>query len=220
MEPIVVSWSGGKDSALALYRALIEKKYEVKTLFTTISKEYNRVSMHGIRRELLEKQAKAIGMPLYIISLSKNVTNEEYESIMQREMNRFKSNSTNIVVFGDIFLEEIRKYRENNLSKVGMNALFPLWGKSTKALAREFLDLGFKAIITCVDTTQLDGSFVGNKFNEEFLSSIPSSVDPCGENGEFHTFVFDGPLFLHPVHFKVGRIVLRENRFYFIDLIR
>lgn len=219
MEPIVVSWSGGKDSALALYRALIEKKYKVKTLFTTISAEYNRVSMHGVRRKLLEKQAKSIRMPLRVIRLPKDVSMEKYESIMRQEMNRFKSKDINNVIFGDIFLEDVRKYRETNLSKIGMNALFPLWDKSSQVLAKEFLDLGFKAIITCVDSTYLDGSFIGRMFNEQFLSSIPSNVDPCGENGEFHTFVFDGPIFSRMVQFKKAEIMFRDNRFYFIDLV-
>jgi uncharacterized protein (TIGR00290 family) len=219
MEPIVVSWSGGKDSAFALYRTLIERKYEVKTLFTTISAEYNRVSMHGVRRKLLERQAKSIKMPLRVIRLPKDVSMEKYESIMRQEMNRFKSKDINNVIFGDIFLEDVRKYRETNLSKIGMNALFPLWDKSSQVLAKEFLDLGFKAIITCVDSTYLDGSFIGRMFNEQFLSSIPSNVDPCGENGEFHTFVFDGPIFSRMVQFKKAEIMFRGNRFYFIDLV-
>lgn len=175
--------------------------------------------MHGVRRKLLEKQAKSIRMPLRVIRLPKDVSMEKYESIMRQEMNRFKSKDINNVIFGDIFLEDVRKYRETNLSKIGMNALFPLWDKSSQVLAKEFLDLGFKAIITCVDSTYLDGSFIGRMFNEQFLSSIPSNVDPCGENGEFHTFVFDGPIFSRMVQFKKAEIMFRDNRFYFIDLV-
>jgi uncharacterized protein (TIGR00290 family) len=188
-------------------------------LFTTISEEYNRVSMHGVRKELLEKQANSIGIPLITISLPKNISNEEYEEVMYREMLDFKCHRVYHVVFGDIFLEDIKEYREKNLSKIGMNAIFPLWKiKDTQELAREFIDLGFKAIITVVDSNFLDKSYAGNMFNKEFIDSLPSEVDPCGENGEFHTFVFDGPIFFNPVKFQKGEIVLRDNRFYFIDL--
>jgi uncharacterized protein (TIGR00290 family) len=218
MLSVLISWSGGKDSTLALY-LLNKQKYEVKTLFTTISSEYNRVSMHGIRSDLLEKQSNSIGIPLHIVSLPKNTTNEEYGMIMEKEMAYFKTKLINTVIFGDIFLEDVRKYRESNLSKIGMSAVFPLWKKDTAGLAREFIDMGFKAIITAVDSNFLDKSFVGKLFNREFLKLLPSNVDPCGENGEFHTFVFDGPLFSYPVEFKLGKIVFRDNRFYYIDLI-
>jgi len=219
MELIAVSWSGGKDSALALYYSLLEKKYKVHSLLTTFSAEYNRTSMHGIRIELLEKQVQSIGIPINLISLPKDVSNDEYEQIMRKEMNDLKSHQVLNVVFGDIFLEDIRKYRESNLSKIGMTALFPLWGKNSRDLASEFIDLGFKAIITCVDSTYLDESYIGKLYDKEFLFSLPSNVDLCGENGEFHTFVFDGPIFSHPIQFKTGEIVFREDRFYYIDLI-
>lgn len=218
MEPVIISWSGGKDSVLALY-LLNRKDFNVKTLITTISRDYNRVSMHGIRKKLLEEQAKSIGIPLLTISLPKDTTNEEYEQIMKREMLYFKSHRIYHVVFGDIFLEDIRKYRELNLSKIGMKALFPLWKKDTKILAESFINLGFKAIITSVDSKYLEGSYVGKLYNNDFIDSLPSSVDPCGENGEFHSFVFDGPLFSYPIQFQKGEIVFRENRFYYIDLI-
>ncbi len=191
----------------------------MRALLTTISEEYNRVSMHGVRKELLEKQAKSLGIPLITISLPKNISNEEYAEIMHREMLDFKCHRVYHVVFGDIFLEDIREYREANLSKIGMKAIFPLWKKKdTKELAIEFIDLGFKAIITVVDSNFLDKSYAGNMFNKEFIDSLPSEVDPCGENGEFHTFVFDGPIFFNPVKFQKGEIVFRDNRFYFIDL--
>jgi uncharacterized protein (TIGR00290 family) len=218
MKHVIISWSGGKDSALALY-FLNKKKYEVKSLFTTVSIEYNRISMHGVRRKLLEKQAKSIGLSFHLTALPKNVSNEEYGEIMKKEMLYFKSKSIYHVVFGDIFLEDIKDYRESNLSKIGMKAIFPLWKKNTEELAREFINLGFKAIITSVDSKVLESSHVGNIYNYKFLNSLPSNVDPCGENGEFHTFVFDGPLFSHPIRFQKGEIVFRENRFYFIDLI-
>jgi len=174
--------------------------------------------MHGVRKELLEKQANSIGIPLITISLPKDTTNEEYEKIMKREMLYFKSHRIYHVVFGDIFLEDIRKYRESNLSKIGMKAIFPLWKKSSKDLARQFLDLGFKAIITCVDSNFLNSDFVGEFFDDNFLQALPSNVNYCGENGEFHTFVFDGPIFFNPVKFQKGEIVFRDDRFYFIDL--
>jgi len=175
--------------------------------------------MHGVRKELLEKQAKSIGIPLLTISLPKEVSNEEYETIMKREMLYFKSHRVYHVVFGDIFLEDIRTYRESNLSKIGMKALFPLWKKDTKELAESFINLGFKAIITSVDSKFLEGSNIGKIYNNDFIDSLPSSVDPCGENGEFHSFVFDGPIFSYPIQYQKGEIVFRENRFYYIDLI-
>ncbi len=217
MEPVIISWSGGKDSVLALF-LLNREKFNVRTLITSISEEYNRVSMHGVRKELLEKQANSIGIPLITISLPKDTTNEEYEKIMKREMLYFKSHRIYHVVFGDIFLEDIRKYRESNLSKIGMKAIFPLWKKSSKDLAKQFLDLGFKAIITCVDSNFLNSDFVGEFFDDNFLQALPSNVNYCGENGEFHTFVFDGPIFFNPVKFQKGEIVFRDDRFYFIDL--
>ena len=219
MKSIAVSWSGGKDSALALYYSLLEKNYKVNSLLTTVSAEYNRISMHGIRVELLEKQIQSIGIPVNLISLPKDVSNDEYEEIMRKEMINLKSHQVLNVVFGDIFLEDIREYRKSNLSKIGMKALFPLWGKNSRELAREFIDLGFKAIITCVDSTYLNDSYIGQIYNDNFLSSLPSNIDPCGENGEFHTFVFDGPIFSFPINFKKGDIVFREERFYFIELI-
>ncbi len=217
MEPVIVSWSGGKDSVLALY-FLNKDEFNVRTLITTISESYNRVSMHGVRKELLEKQAKSIGIPLLTIPLPKDITNEEYEKIMKREMLYFKSHRVYKVVFGDIFLEDIRKYREANLSKIEMKAIFPLWKRDTKELAENFIESGFKAIITSVDSNSLEGSYVGRLFDWDFLQALPSNVDYCGENGEFHSFVFDGPNFSYPIHFQKGDIIFRENRFYYIDL--
>ncbi len=217
MEPVIISWSGGKDSVLALF-LLNREKFNVRTLITSISEEYNRVSMHGVRKELLEKQTNSIGIPLITISLPKDTTNEEYEKIMKQEMLYFKSHRIYHVVFGDIFLEDIRNYRESNLSKIGMKAIFPLWKKDTKELAHLFINLGFKAIITSVDSKFLEGSFVGKIFDREFINSLPPDIDPAGENGEFHTFVFDGPIFINPVKFQRGEFVFRDDRFYFVDL--
>ncbi|MFX1297800.1 MAG: diphthine--ammonia ligase [Promethearchaeota archaeon] len=217
MEPVIISWSGGKDSVLALY-LLNRQDCNVRTLITTISEEYNRVSMHGVRKELLEEQAKSIGIPLLTISLPKDTSNDEYEKIMKREMLYFKSHRVYHVVFGDIFLEDIRNYRESNLSKIGMKAIFPLWKKNTMELAKLFINLGFKAILTSVDSSLLEGSYIGRLFDQDFLDLLPPEVDPCGENGEFHSFVFDGPIFSYPIQFQKGEKVVRENRFFYIDL--
>ena len=220
MELIAVSWSGGKDSALALYYSQLEKKYKVHSLLTTVSAEYNRISMHGIRIELLEKQIQSIGIPINMISLPKDVSNDEYEEIMKKEMINLKSHQVLNVVFGDIFLEDIRKYRESNLSKIGMKALFPLWGKNSRELAKEFIDAGFKAIIVAVKADILSEKYLGRILSEELAQEFENmGIDSCGENGEFHTFVFDGPIFSHPIQFKTGEIVFREDRFYYIDLI-
>jgi uncharacterized protein (TIGR00290 family) len=219
MKSVLFSWSGGKDSTLALYKVLKEKKYNIKELFTTVSAEYNRISMHGVRRELLEKQAKSLGFNIRIIKLPKDVGNDEYGVIMEKEMLLYKSKNFYHVIFGDIFLEDVREYRDSNLSKIGLKALFPLWGKNSREIAEEFINLGFQAIVTCTDSNYLDDSYIGKLYDEDFLLSLPSNVDPSGENGEFHTFVFDGPIFSYPIQFKKGEIVFRENRFYFIDLI-
>ncbi|MBD3338074.1 MAG: diphthine--ammonia ligase [Candidatus Lokiarchaeota archaeon] len=219
MRPVIVSWSGGKDSALALYEILASTKYEVKTLFTTLSIEYERVSMHGIRKELLLKQTKSLSLHLRIISLPKDTSNATYANIMKKEMSIYKSQGIEYVAFGDIFLEDIRSYREENLKKLNMEAVFPLWGKDSLKLAHKFINLGFKAIVTSIDIKYLPKTFVGKNFNEDFLNNLPKNVDPCGENGEFHTFVYDGPLFSFPIRFQSGKTVLRDQRFYFLDLI-
>jgi len=218
-EPILVAWSGGKDSALALNEIQSNDEYEIKALLTTITADYARVSMHGFRTELLEGQANALGLDLETVFISKNCTIEEYDSRMREVLEKYLALGVKTVMFGDIFLEDVRRARENNLVQVGMNALFPLWKSDTKQLANRFIELGFKAVITCVDSTLLDGSFVGRDFDSEFISELPSSVDPCGENGEFHSFVYDGPNFKHQIKFTKGEIVLRDDRFYFSDLI-
>lgn len=218
VEKVVISWSGGKDSALALQSIILGHEYEIASLMTTVNAAYGRISIHGVRRSLLQKQAASLGIPLLEIFLSSNITNESYGRIMEREMRKLKEAKIGKVVFGDLFLEDVRKYREKNLKKVGMEAVFPLWGRSTKEVVEQFLQTGFKAIVTCVDTTQLDGSFAGLEINADFIADLPAGVDPCGENGEFHTFVFDGPIFSTPVRFSKGEIVLRDNRFMFADL--
>ena len=174
--------------------------------------------MHGVRRELLEMQARSIGIPLETVSITKDASNEEFEEKIGKVLKRYRDMSVLTVVFGDIFLEDLRKYREENLEKAGMKALFPVWKRNTTEIAGEFIDLGFKAVITCVDTRMLDGSFAGREYDMNFIAALPENVDPSGENGEFHSFVYDGPIFKKPVPIKRGKSVLRDGRFCFCDI--
>ncbi|WP_164917286.1 diphthine--ammonia ligase [Clostridium sp. JN-9] len=217
-EKIILSWSGGKDSALALYE-LMRQGYTDITLLTTITDKYERISMHGVRKALLEKQAKSIGCYLEKVYITPESTNEEYEKKMEETMNRYKKLGAAKVAFGDIFLEDIRKYREENLRRAGMEAIFPLWGRDTKEIADTFINLGFKSIITCVDTKVLNGDFSGRLYDKNFLANLPENINSCGENGEFHSFAFDGPIFKERINFSVGKRVLRDERFNFCDLI-
>lgn len=218
-EKTILSWSGGKDSALALHEIQASRAFEVVALLTTVTEDYGRSSMHGIRRPLIRQQADAVGVPLEEVCLSRVSSNEEYESRMRELLERYKVQGVSAVVFGDIFLEDVRRYREDKLASIGMKGVFPLWGKGTAALARTFLRLGFKAVITCVDSEQMDPAYAGKDFDEPLLRSLPARVDPCGENGEFHSFVHDGPIFGHPILFSRGDVVLREERFSYCDLI-
>ena len=218
-EKVLFSWSGGKDSAIALYEIQKSKSYEILALLTTITEDYDRVSMHGLRRSLLERQANSLGISLEKVFITKDASNEEYESKMKEALLRYKNAGVHSVVFGDIFLQDVRKYREENLSKIGMNGVFPIWRRNTTALAHTFIDLGFKAVTICIDSNVLDKRFAARDFDKQFLSQLPPTVDPCGENGEFHSFVYDGPIFKENILFKKGEIVLRDNRFYYCDLI-
>ena len=218
VEKVIVAWSGGKDSALALYK-IQREGFAVSALLTTVTEEYNRISMHGVRQVLLERQSRSLGLPLEKVFIPPETCNEVYEARMAAALAKYAKQGVGTVVFGDVFLEDIRAYRENQLSKVGMKTCFPLWNKPSRELAHEFLHLGFKAIITCVDSKALDGSFVGKLFDEKFLSDLPPTVDPCGENGEFHSFVYNGPNFIEQILFRKGKSVVRDNRFYFCDLI-
>jgi uncharacterized protein (TIGR00290 family) len=217
-EPVLLGWSGGKDSALALQEILKEDKYSI-TLLTTITEDYKRISMHGVREELLQAQADSLNLPLAKVYIPKECSNEDYDRLMENALKRYLSSGYRSMIFGDIFLEGIREYREKNLAKVDMKALFPLWGKSTEELSKTFIQNNFRAIITCVDNTALDESFTGRIYDERFLEDVPDNVDPCGENGEFHSFVFDGPVFKKPVQYTKGEVVLKNNRFYFCDLL-
>lgn len=219
MEKVLVSWSGGKDSVLALHEILKDKTYQVSALLTTITADYNRISMHGVRRSLLEQQVASLGFPLEKVLISRNASNEEYEEHMGQVLAKYKAAGITSVVFGDIFLEDLRKYREEKLAILGLTGIFPLWKKNTRELALSFPALGFKAITTCVDTTQLGREFVGREIDQQFLANLPANVDPCGENGEFHSFGYDGPIFKQKISFSLGEVVLRENRFYYCDLV-
>jgi len=218
-EKILVSWSGGKDSVLSLYQIVKAEKFEISALLTVFTEDYDRVSMHGIRRIMLEKQVEYLGHSLEKIFIPKDASDKEYKSQMVNTLKKYLLHGIRSIIFGDIFLEDVRKYREENLSKIGMTALFPLWKKDTFQLAKEFIKLGFKSVITCVDSKNLSKNFVGRVFDKKFLSALPSNVDPMGENGEFHSFVYNGPLFKRRVKFELGDIVLRDGRFYFCDLI-
>lgn len=216
--PILLSWSGGKDSSLALYEIQKSGKYQIVSLITTVTKEYNRVSMHGLRTVLLEQQATSINIPLEMVFITKNAANDEYESNFNETLIRFKEAGIKQVVFGDLYLEDIKKYREALLKKIDIECNFPIWKRDTMKLAREFIDLGFKAIVICVDSNVLGKEFARREYNEEFLNDLPKGIDPCGENGEFHTFAYDGPIFKNPINHRLGEIVLRDQRFYYCDI--
>jgi uncharacterized protein (TIGR00290 family) len=217
-EKILFSWSSGKDSALALHSLINNRNFDILALLTTVTGDFGRISMHGVRQELLEKQAESIGLLLEKVVISKNSSNDEYEEKMKAVLLRYKNEGADSVAFGDIFLEDLKKHREENLAKIGMKGMFPLWKQSSYVLAKRFIELKFKAIVTCVDGKQLDGKFCGRVFDESFLSDLPRNVDCCGENGEFHSFVFDGPIFKKNILFSTGEIVKRVDRFYFCDL--
>ena len=218
-KPLVVSWSGGKDSTLALNEILNNTDYEVHTLITTVTEGYDRISIHGVRNELLEKQVQSIGLPLHKVSIPKDSKNEQYESALKKVLLKFKNEGINEIMFGDIFLQDVKKYRDELLDRLDMKGVYPIWKKDSKELARKFIELGFKAVTTCVDFQQIDKKFVGREYDSGFLNDLPGTADPCGENGEFHTFVYDGPLFNEKISFNKGEVVLRDNRFYYCDLI-
>lgn len=218
-QKVLCSWSGGKDSALALYEIQQSPQHNIAALLTTVTEEYQRISMHGVREILLDLQTHSLGLPVEKIPITKNATNEKYEASMKKTLACYQRQGVSAVVFGDIFLQDLRDYRERNLSTIGMKGIFPLWKKNTTELSRRFIRLGFKAVITCIDSQALDRKFVGRYYDEHFLSELPPAVDPCGEHGEFHSFVFDGPIFKKRLSVETGDIVQRDNRFCFCDLI-
>lgn len=206
----IFNWSGGKDSALALHKVRQSGQYIVQTLLTTISEPYQRISMHGVRTALLDQQAASLGLPCRKLFLPETPSMEAYEQLMASTLGALRAEGATVAIFGDIFLEDLRQYRENKLAELDLQAVFPLWGVPTTALIREFIGLGFKTITTCVNEKYLDQSFVGRVIDEDFLRDLPDNVDPCGENGEFHTFVFDGPIFRQPIAFEKGEVVYRK----------
>lgn len=203
----IFNWSSGKDSAFAIYKIMKSNQYEIVSLLTSISKENRRISMHGVREELLEIQAKSIGLPLLKMKIPNSTSMKIYDSIMKNILIGLKEKGVTHSIFGDIFLEDLRNYREEKLNKLGLKAEFPLWKQNTSELIQEFLDLGFKTIVTCVNEYYLDKSFVGRIIDDKFILALPENIDPCGENGEFHTFTFDGPIFRFPIEFKMGEII-------------
>ena len=217
-EPVLFCWSGGKDSCMALHQLRRDPLREVAALLTTVTEGFDRISMHGVRRILLERQAAALGLPLEIVTIPPKCVNTEYESRMEAMLLSWKKRGITEVAFGDIFLEDLREYREKNLARVGMKTLFPVWKRPTDKLVRDFIAQGFRAVTVCVDPKILDESFVGREIDAEFLATLPAAADPCGENGEFHSFVYDGPGFSAPVKFSIGEKVLRDG-FYFCDLL-
>jgi uncharacterized protein (TIGR00290 family) len=217
-QKVLVAWSGGKDSAMALYELRKAPGIAVVGLLTTVTEGYDRISMHGVRRALLERQAESLGLALERVDIPPDCPNQVYETRMQEVLERFQRRGVETVAFGDLSLEEIRRYRETSLAKIGMSGIFPVWGRNTRELLRDFLALGFKGVVVCVDTQQMPASFAGRMIDDAFLRDLPRSADPCGENGEFHTFVFDGPFFKEPIAFRTGEVEARDQ-FTFCDLV-
>jgi uncharacterized protein (TIGR00290 family) len=205
-----MNWSGGKDSALCLYQSLQSKKYHITHLLTSVNAAHDRISMHGVRRSLLNAQADAIGIPLQTIELPEQPDMAEYEQNMMDKVSELKNSGCTHAIFGDIFLEDLRKYREQKLNATDIQCVFPLWKIDTAVLVKEFIALGFKSIIVCVNEKYLDKSFCGRVIDESFLSDLPANVDPCGENGEFHSYVFEAPVFSRSISISKGEIVYKK----------
>jgi len=204
----IFCWSGGKDSAYCLNKVLIEKLFDVKYLLTTVNDKFKRISMHGVREELLDTQAESIGIPLLKVRVTEG-TNNEYERQMEKVLLQAKSEGINNVIFGDIFLEDLRLYRENNLAKVGMKGVFPIWKTDTTALISDFVNLQFKTVVCCTNDGYLGEEWMGREIDSSFIEQLPANVDPCGENGEFHTFCYDGPVFRKKIDFTIGEKVYK-----------
>ena len=220
-QPVVVSWSGGKDSTLMLERLLADPAVVVRALVTTVSTVYDRVSVHGVRRSILRAQADALGLPLHEVPLGATVTNDEYEQAFASGLQSLAEAypDTRSMAFGDLFLADVRAYREALMGRHGWTGVYPLWGEATVPLARYFVDRGYVATLSCVDTQQLDGAFAGRAYDHALLDALPSSVDPCGERGEFHTCVTAGPIFSRAIPVTTGERVLRDDRFQYCDLV-
>jgi uncharacterized protein (TIGR00290 family) len=217
-EPILFCWSGGKDSAMALHTLLHRSDIQIAALLTTVTEGYERISMHGVRRELLKRQAQSAHLPLHEVRIPPQCVNPIYEARMEDALRVYLEKGVRKVAFGDIFLEDLRAYREKNLARIGMTAIFPIWKRDTCELIRSFHANRFRAVAVCVDSKVLDPSFAGRELDESFFRDLPPHADPCGENGEFHTFVFDGPIFQSPIPIRTGEIVNRDG-FIFCDLL-
>ncbi len=220
------NWSSGKDASMSLFVLQQQGNFAIKKLVTTINSHYHRVSMHGLRTELLEKQAESIGIPLHKIELPRQPSMEDYTSIMKTNVDSFRNEGFSYTAFGDIYLEDLRKYRDDQLNPLGIQTVYPIWKKDPIELIKQFISLNFKAIIICVSSEFLDESWLGREIDENFLNDLPENVDPCGENGEFHTFCYDGPIFNDPVEFTKGESTYREyntesitSGFWFLDLL-
>lgn len=217
--PVVMSYSGGKDCTLALHVLKQDPNWQVVRLLTTANRDYRRTSMHGVRIELLQRQAVSLGLPLDIVWLDAGGDGRDYEDRMKQILKGYREQGIEQVAFGDLYLEDIREYRERLNASIGLKSLFPLWGIPSRELAERFIDDGFRAVIVCVDTEQLDRSFCGREYNSSLLKDLPASMDWCAEKGEFHTFCYDGPVFRQAIPFEKGERVLRDERFYYLDLL-
>lgn len=218
MKRTLLSWSSGKDSAWSLYILKKRNEYEIAGLLTTFNGDADRVAMHGVRRELVKAQAEAAGIPLWEIDLPWPCSNQDYESAMLKTCEKALVSGIECVAFGDLFLTDIREYREKQLRGAGLQPVFPVWGSPTRALAEEMIASGLRAKLTCIDTQQINADFAGREFNRKLLSELPAPADPCGENGEFHSFVYAGPMFSKPVPVEVGEVVVRDQ-FAYADLL-
>jgi uncharacterized protein (TIGR00290 family) len=218
MKRILLSWSSGKDSAWALHLLRQSGEYEIAGLLTTFNQEFNRVAMHGVRRALVEQQATAAGIPLWAVPLPWPCSNADYEAIMAHTCAKAVAEGIATIAFGDLFLEDVRAYREKQLKGTGLEPIFPVWGLPTPALARQMISAGLRARLTCVDAAKLDAAFAGREFDENLLNELPEETDPCGEKGEFHSFVYAGPMFRRPIEISSGEVVIRDG-FAFADLL-
>jgi uncharacterized protein (TIGR00290 family) len=218
-ESVVLSWSGGKDSAMVAYHLLASQKYEIAALLTTVTEDFDRISMHGVRRELLERQAESLAIPLHKVMIPKDCSNEIYETRMNEAFRHFKARGITKIAFGDLFLADIRQYRDKQLAKGGMTGLYPIWLRDTDELVRTFIGLGFKAKLACVDTHAIDASFAGRELDASLLEELPPTADPCGEHGEYHSFVYAGPIFRNTIECKAGETTMRLSRFNYCDIV-
>ncbi len=218
--PVALAWSGGKDSSLTLAALKADPAVTVVALITTVTADYDRISMHGVRRAVLEAQVAELELPLVEATIPAAASNDSYEEAMATALEVLRQTHPDLqrIAFGDLYLSEVRAYREALLSRLGWTPVFPLWGQDTAQLARHFVDAGYRAILTCVDTTQLDAGFAGREFDASLLHDLPAGADPCGENGEFHTCVYAGPIFRRPLALERGERVRRDGRFEYCDL--